>query len=92
MPPLKAKIWYDFKKTPAAMYIVAGFFINKRHNMSKKSGHFYHLKAFLISIHAATSIEYALIAGLISIGIIAGVTLMGDNVAALFNNVAAVFP
>lgn len=34
----------------------------------------------------ATAIEYALIAALIAVGIIAGATLVGDEIAALFED------
>ncbi len=40
----------------------------------------------------ATSIEYSLIAMLISMGILAGATLVGTTVGALFNRVAGLFP
>lgn len=36
----------------------------------------------------ATMIEYALIVGLIALAAIAGVTLVGGNLAATFNNAA----
>ena len=39
--------------------------------------------------HGATAIEYGLIASLIAAGIIAGVTLVGTNLAAKFNTIAA---
>lgn len=37
----------------------------------------------------ATAVEYGLIVSLIAIAIIAGVTLVGTNLLALFNDVAA---
>ena len=36
----------------------------------------------------ATAVEYGLLVGLIAIVIIAGVTLLGNNLLALFNNIA----
>jgi len=40
----------------------------------------------------ATSIEYSLIAMLISMGILAGATLVGTTLSAFFNRVAGLFP
>ena len=40
------------------------------------------------SERGVTAIEYGLIASLIALGIIAGVTLTGTNLAAIFNYVA----
>lgn len=37
----------------------------------------------------ATAIEYGLIAGLIAVVIIAGVTLLGTDIAGVFNGLAA---
>jgi pilus assembly protein Flp/PilA len=37
----------------------------------------------------ATAVEYGLLVGLIAVVIIAGVTLLGNNLLALFNGVAA---
>jgi pilus assembly protein Flp/PilA len=37
----------------------------------------------------ATAVEYGLMAALIAVAIIAGVTLLGQNLLTLFNNVAA---
>ena len=42
----------------------------------------------LDSERGVTAIEYGLIASLIALGIIAGVTLTGTNLAAIFNYVA----
>jgi len=36
----------------------------------------------------ATAIEYGLIAGLVSVAIIAALTLLGGNLSALFNTIA----
>ena len=36
----------------------------------------------------ATAIEYGLIAALIAVGIIAAATVLGNSLAALFNNIA----
>ena len=47
---------------------------------------------FLNDEEGATSIEYSLIAMLISMGILAGATLVGTTVGALFNRVAGLFP
>jgi len=49
-------------------------------------------KAFRFVINndtGATAIEYGLLAGLISVVIIAGVTLVGTNLLALFNSIGA---
>ena len=37
----------------------------------------------------ATAVEYGLMVALIAVVIIAGVTLLGDNLLALFNQIAA---
>jgi pilus assembly protein Flp/PilA len=42
------------------------------------------VKAFAVSENGATAIEYALIAGFVSIVIVTTVTLVGQNVLALF--------
>ena len=42
----------------------------------------------LDSERGVTAIEYGLIASLIALGIIAGVTLTGTNLAAIFNYIA----
>ena len=47
---------------------------------------------FLNDEGGATSIEYSLIAMLISMGILAGATLVGTTLGALFNRVAGLFP
>jgi len=47
---------------------------------------------FLNDEEGATAIEYALIAGLISMGIIAGATLVGTALGAFFTTVAGYFP
>ena len=39
-----------------------------------------------------TGIEYGLIAVLVAVGIIASVTLLGDNVSAMFDTVASSMP
>lgn len=49
------------------------------------------MKTFLACMRdekGATAIEYGLIAGLIAVVIIAGVTLLGTDLAALFNTMA----
>ena len=46
-------------------------------------------KNFLNNESGATAIEYGLIAGLISVVIIVAVTLVGTNLTATFNSVAA---
>lgn len=43
---------------------------------------------FLANESGATAIEYGLIAALISVVIIAAITLVGTNLKAVFNNVA----
>ena len=45
-------------------------------------------KNFIKNESGATAIEYGLIAGLISVVIIAAVTLVGGNLTSTFNNVA----
>jgi pilus assembly protein Flp/PilA len=45
-------------------------------------------KNFIKNESGATAIEYGLIAGLISVVIIAAVTLVGGNLSSTFNNVA----
>lgn len=47
---------------------------------------------FLKDEEGATAIEYGLIAGLISMGIIAGATLVGTTLGAFFTTVAGNFP
>ena len=47
---------------------------------------------FVNDEEGATSIEYSLIAMLISMGILAGATLVGTTLAAFFNRVAGLFP
>jgi pilus assembly protein Flp/PilA len=49
------------------------------------------IRAFLRDEQGATAIEYALIAGLISMAIILGATQIGSNLASIFGNVAAGF-
>lgn len=50
------------------------------------------IKMFLREEEGVTSIEYALIAVLIALSIIAGATVIGTNVQTTFNNVAAQLP
>jgi pilus assembly protein Flp/PilA len=45
-------------------------------------------KSFFKNESGATAIEYGLIAGLVSIAIIAALTLLGGNLSALFDNIA----
>ena len=45
-------------------------------------------KNFIKNESGATAIEYGLIAGLISVVIIAAVTLVGGNLSSTFNSVA----
>ena len=47
------------------------------------------LQKFNVDRRAVTAIEYALIAALIAVVIIAGVTALGKNAQATFNTVAA---
>ena len=49
------------------------------------------VKAFWRNTRGATSIEYALIASLIAVAIVATVTLTGTTVKNLFNSVATAF-
>lgn len=46
-------------------------------------------EAYLNKEDGATAIEYGLIAGFIAIGIVAGVTLMGDSLETMFNTIGA---
>lgn len=46
------------------------------------------LRTFLRHESGATAIEYGLIAAMIAVGIIATLTIFGENLAGLFNNVA----
>lgn len=46
------------------------------------------IKSLLQDESGATAIEYGLIAGLVSIAIIAALTLLGGNLSTLFNTVA----
>ena len=46
------------------------------------------LRNFISNESGATAIEYGLLAGLIAVVIVAGVTLAGDNLSALFNTIA----
>jgi len=45
------------------------------------------LRKFLSNESGATAIEYGLLAGLIAVVIIGGVTLAGDNLSTLFNTI-----
>jgi pilus assembly protein Flp/PilA len=47
---------------------------------------------FLKDDRGVTAIEYGLIAGLISVLIIGGVTLIGTNLQGVFNAIAAALP
>ncbi len=46
------------------------------------------IKSLIRDESGATAIEYGLIAGLVSIAIIAALTLLGGNLSTLFNTVA----
>jgi pilus assembly protein Flp/PilA len=50
------------------------------------------IKHFLADENATTSIEYAVIAGLIAMVVIVAIGLIGDEVGTTFTNVAAGFP
>jgi pilus assembly protein Flp/PilA len=50
------------------------------------------MKAFFYGTNAATAMEYALIAALISIVIVASLTAVGSNVKALFETVQSALP
>lgn len=45
------------------------------------------LRSRLAREEGATAVEYGLIVGLIAVAIIAGVVLLGDQLAALFGNI-----
>jgi pilus assembly protein Flp/PilA len=47
------------------------------------------LMALKMDKRAVTAIEYALIAALIAVAIIAALTALGGNISAVFNNVTA---
>ncbi|WGK61775.1 Flp family type IVb pilin [Halopseudomonas sp. SMJS2] len=47
------------------------------------------LRSFIKREDGASAIEYALIAGLIAVAIITAVTLVGTDITAVFNNIAA---
>lgn len=46
------------------------------------------VKTFLYDEEGVTAIEYALIAALIAVAIIAAVTLVGTDIAAIFTNIS----
>lgn len=46
------------------------------------------IKHFFTNQSGATAIEYGLIASLIAVAIIAGVTLVGDDLGATFNEIS----
>jgi pilus assembly protein Flp/PilA len=48
------------------------------------------IQQFLQDEEGAAAVEYGLLAGLISVMIIAGATLMGTNLKSLFNTIAGV--
>jgi pilus assembly protein Flp/PilA len=50
------------------------------------------IKKLAANRSGATAIEYGLLAGLIAVVIIAGVTLVGGNLSTTFNNVAGAIP
>ena len=50
------------------------------------------VKRFLVAEQGVTSIEYSLIALLIALALILGVTAVGTNVAAMYRDVAGKFP
>ena len=68
---------------------IAFFSILDRSNAMSKLIH--SAKQFLNNENGVTSIEYALIASLIAIVIVAAVTLLGTNLNTLFTAVAAAF-
>jgi pilus assembly protein Flp/PilA len=49
------------------------------------------IRAFIRDDDGATAIEYALIAGLVSMAIIVGATQLGSSLSTAFTNVAAGF-
>lgn len=46
------------------------------------------IRSFIKREDGASAIEYALIAGLIAVAIIAGATLLGEDIGELFSNIA----
>ena len=52
------------------------------------TAYFASLKQFIEDEHGATAIEYGLIAALIAIVIISGVSTLGKNIGNVFNKVA----
>ena len=46
------------------------------------------IRSFIKREDGASAIEYALIAGLIAVAIIAGATLLGEEIGDLFTNIA----
>lgn len=52
------------------------------------TSHFTSLKSFFRAEGGATAIEYALIATLICVAIVAALTLYADNVGNMFNNIS----
>lgn len=46
------------------------------------------IRSFIKREEGASAIEYALIAGLIAVAIIAGATLLGEDIGDLFENIA----
>jgi len=49
------------------------------------------LKSFLVNQSGATAIEYALLAGLIALAIVASLTVIGGKLSGGFNTVASKF-
>lgn len=50
------------------------------------------LKRFQNDVSGATAIEYALIAGIISLSVISGGTTIGSRLVQIFTDIAAGFP
>ncbi|MGZ6014690.1 MAG: Flp family type IVb pilin [Phenylobacterium sp.] len=50
-----------------------------------------HLNRFICDESGATAIEYSLIAGLVAVAIIAGLTVLGTNLNGKYGTVAGLF-
>lgn len=65
------------------------YYVKCLHNFKKKEiSLMYELVKFLKGEEGVTAVEYGLLAALIAVVIIAAVTLLGGNLAAIFNQIA----